>query len=87
MPEHLTDDGLVVGRRTPALREGAPEVLKVGEAAALLRVDEDRLIEAAQQGALPGRMICDDWRFSRAALLDWLGRAQGDHATNTESSR
>ena len=79
--EHLDDDGLVVGH--VALREDAPEVLTAAEAASLLRVDESRLLEAARRHELPGRMIADDWRFSRGALLSWLGRAQDDRETNT----
>ncbi len=67
--EHL-DDGLVVGRA--ALGEDPPEVLTVGEAASLLRVDETPLLEAAGRGELPARRIAGEWRFSRIALLSWL---------------
>lgn len=76
--EHLTDDGLVVGRID--LREEEPEVLTTAEAASLLRVDESQLLDAATRRELPGRMIAGDWRFSRAALLSWLGADHGDHA-------
>jgi hypothetical protein len=68
--EHLTDEGLVVGRI--ALREDAPEVLTAGEAAALLRIDEGPLIDAAAHGEVPGRLIGGEWRFARGALLAWL---------------
>jgi excisionase family DNA binding protein len=79
--EHLTDDGLVVGRielhdsppeppHTPP-----PEVLTPSEAAALLRLDERTLTGAARRGELPGREVGGHWRFSRAALLDWLASA------------
>ena len=73
--EHLTDDGdrLVVGRVT--LREAAPEVLTPDEAAALLRVAEADLATAAEAGEIPGRRIGDEWRFSRDALIAWLGAA------------
>jgi excisionase family DNA binding protein len=71
--EHLTDDGLVVGRLT--LREDTPEVLTLTEAASLLRVDEDELREAAQSGDLPGRQIAGQWRFSSTALMAWLRQA------------
>jgi hypothetical protein len=70
--EHLSDEGLVVGR--VALREDPPEILTSAEAAALLRVDEAQLLAAAQGRELPGRTIGGEWRFSRAALLSWLGR-------------
>jgi excisionase family DNA binding protein len=67
---HLTDDGLVVGHAQ--LHEDAPAVLTAAEAAALLRVDERQLAEAAARGDVPGRRIGAEWRFSREALLAWL---------------
>jgi excisionase family DNA binding protein len=68
--QHLSDTGLVVGR--VALREDAPDVLTAGEAAALLRIDTDQLLAAAERGEVPGRRIGEQWRFARPALLDWL---------------
>jgi excisionase family DNA binding protein len=67
---HLTDDGLVVGQ--VSLREEAPLILTLDEAAELLRLDGSVLHAAAESGQTPGRRIGDQWRFSRAALLDWL---------------
>jgi excisionase family DNA binding protein len=49
------------------------EVLDVAGAADLLRVDEAAIVDLATKGELPGRRIGDQWRFSRAALLSWLG--------------
>jgi len=49
-----------------------PEVLDAAQAAALLQVGEDAILELAERGELPGRKIGDAWRFSRRALLDWL---------------
>jgi excisionase family DNA binding protein len=68
--EHLTDDGLVVGH--VALQETGDEVMTVGEAAALLKLDEQAVIAAAQGGDLPARQIGGHWRFSRSAILAWL---------------
>ncbi len=68
--EHLSDDGLVVGR--VALREDAPEVLTLAEAASLLRLDERDLEAAAQRAELPARQLANQWRFSSTALLAWL---------------
>jgi excisionase family DNA binding protein len=70
---HLGAPELVVGRI--AMREPAPEVLTLGEAAALLRVDEASVVSAAERGDLPGRRIGEEWRFARDALLVWLGAA------------
>jgi excisionase family DNA binding protein len=69
--DHFDGEGLVVGH--VALREPTPEVLTPGEAAALLRIEESQVREAAERGEVPGRQIAGEWRFSRDALLDWLG--------------
>lgn len=55
-------------------RPGRAEVLTLGEAAALLRASEAEVERMAREGALPGRRIAGAWRFSAAALLDWLGQ-------------
>jgi excisionase family DNA binding protein len=61
---------MVVGR--VALREAPHEVLTLGEAAGLLRLEEIVVREAAARDELPGRRIGEHWRFSREALLAWL---------------
>jgi excisionase family DNA binding protein len=53
----------------------AGEVLTLEEAAALLRVDVEALRDWAEAGDVPGRRLGGQWRFSRGALLDWLGAA------------
>jgi excisionase family DNA binding protein len=50
-----------------------PEVLDAAQAAELLAVEEAAIVELAERGELPGRQIGGAWRFSRRALLDWLG--------------
>jgi excisionase family DNA binding protein len=64
---YLDDDGakpeapeLVLGRAHFRPAE-TPDVLTTEQAAAL-----------AEAGELPGRRIGGDWRFPRAALLEWL---------------
>jgi excisionase family DNA binding protein len=49
-----------------------PEVLTLAEAAELLRVEVEALRAWAEAGDVPGRRLGGDWRFRRAALLDWL---------------
>lgn len=49
------------------------EVLDVSEAARLLGISEYTARELARKGAIPGRKVGRQWRFSRKALLDWLG--------------
>jgi excisionase family DNA binding protein len=51
-----------------------PEVLTLAEAAAYLRVTEAELSMIAGSQGLPGQRIGSEWRFSRAAIQDWLRR-------------
>jgi excisionase family DNA binding protein len=68
----LGGEGPVVGHASfrPA---PAPEVLDAAGAAELLLVDEAAVIDLAERGEVPARRIGDAWRFSRRALLEWLG--------------
>ncbi len=73
---HLgNEDDLVIG--SAALREDALEVLTLQEAAAMLRVEDTALQAIAESGDVPCRAIGDEWRFSRTALLTWLGAHDG----------
>jgi excisionase family DNA binding protein len=67
----LPDDRMSVGHHafTPA---PMPDVLTPEQAAELLQVPEQELLELAEAGTLPGRRIGDRWRFSRPALIAWL---------------
>jgi hypothetical protein len=66
-----------------AKKHPLPEVLTLAEAAAWLRVSEEVLHEAAVMGAVPGRMINVEWRFSSDQLRDWLKYPKGN-AVNGE---
>jgi excisionase family DNA binding protein len=55
-----------------AAAQATAEVLDLNEAAAWLRVEVDLLRGLAEAQRLPGRLIGTQWRFSRAALLEWL---------------
>jgi excisionase family DNA binding protein len=50
-----------------------PEVMNAEQAGQLLQIDEKVVIELAEAGKLPGRKLGTAWRFSRAALVAWLG--------------
>ena len=49
------------------------EVLTLEQLATLLELDVDAVRALAEQGDLPGRKLGEQWRFSRAAILAWLG--------------
>jgi excisionase family DNA binding protein len=56
--------------------DDAPEVMNADQAAALLQVEVKLVIELAEQGKLPGRKLGPHWRFSRAALVEWLSEPE-----------
>ena len=74
---YLDDDGkkaapeLVLGRAHFQPAE-SHDVLTLAQAAALLQVDRAEVAALADAGELPGRRIGGEWRFPRAALLEWL---------------
>ncbi len=67
----LGERPLTVGQHSFRPASG-PEVLTAEQAAELLAVDVDAVLELAEHGVLPGRRIAGQWRFARQALLAWL---------------
>jgi excisionase family DNA binding protein len=53
-----------------------PEVMNAEQAAQLLQVEEAVVLELAEAGKLPGRKLGAAWRFSRAALVEWLSKPE-----------
>jgi hypothetical protein len=72
----LLADRLAVGRLEIGDPAGAEEVLTLAEAAALLRLPAEVVGARASAGDLPGRLLADEWRFSRSAVLAWLARGE-----------
>ena len=68
----LVQDHLTVGRHEFFPNE-VEEVLTPDKAADLLRSDAATVIAMAEDGKLPARKVGDEWRFTRSALLRWLG--------------
>ena len=59
---------------TPALGE----VLTLMEAAAHLRISASDVIGQVHSQGLPGRLIGGQWRFSKAAIQQWLATGSPD---------
>jgi excisionase family DNA binding protein len=74
--ETLDQGELTVGHHS--FRPRDPEVLTPDEAAELLQVDPDVVLDLARGGELPGRELAGEWRFARAALLAWLATGTAD---------
>ena len=66
------DEPLTIGRH--AFRPvDPPPVLTADEVAELLQADVADVVALAEAGDLPARRIGTAWRFSREAVLAWLG--------------
>ena len=48
------------------------EIIDLAGAAALLRVDQQAVLDRIREGDFPARRLGDEWRCSRAAILAWL---------------
>jgi excisionase family DNA binding protein len=57
-------------------------VLTLDEAAAFLRLPPAVVAELVRKNELPGRHVAGQWRFHRAALVDWL---QGDRIAGSSA--
>lgn len=49
------------------------DVLNFGEASEFLRIKPDELDNLLREEEIPARKINEQWRFSRSALIKWLG--------------
>jgi excisionase family DNA binding protein len=62
-----------------------PNVLDIQGAADLFGVSPATIRAEAREGRLPGRRLGRHWRFSRPALLDWLGVDEDDEPLSPEA--
>jgi hypothetical protein len=63
------------GRRGPG--RSADDILTAAEVAAVLRVDEQDVVDMAMSGQLRGNQVAGQWRFTWGAVQQW---AWGDGA-------
>jgi len=60
-------------------QSGEPrEVLTIEEAAALLGVSVKTFNKVLHSESIPGRKIGREWKFSRRALIEWIGAGRSD---------
>lgn len=63
------------------------EILNIEEAAALLGVSAKTFNKVLHAENLPARKIGREWKFSRQALIDWVGRGQSADYYREDRSR
>jgi excisionase family DNA binding protein len=54
------------------------EILNIEQAAELLGVSVKTFNKVLHSESLPGRKIGREWKFSRQALIDWIGSGRSD---------
>jgi hypothetical protein len=52
--------------------EPPEEVMTLRETAAFLRASEEAVLHSIVGQGLPGRLVGDEWKFLKSALIDWL---------------
>lgn len=52
------------------------EILNIDGAAALLGVSVKTFSKVLREGDVPGRKVGREWKFSRQALIDWIGNSR-----------
>src|SRR5436309_13037400 len=63
---------------SPAAVNGdATDVMTLSEAAAYLRLPEEEVLRMVREQNLAARQVGSEWRFSREAILRWLGTGPG----------
>ena len=50
-----------------------PEIMNIEEAAALLGVSIKTFNKVLHSESIPARKVGREWKFSRAALIEWVG--------------
>ena len=63
------------------------EILNIEEAAALLGVSPKTFNKVLRSEVLPARKIGREWKFSRRALIDWVGSGRSTEYYKEDSSR
>jgi excisionase family DNA binding protein len=58
------------------MSEQQKEILNVEEACQLLGISSKTFSKILKEGDIPGRKIGREWKFSRQALIDWVGNAR-----------
>lgn len=59
------------------------EILNIDDAAAFLGVSVKTFSKVLREGDVPGRKVGREWKFSRQALIDWIGDARSRNFLDT----
>lgn len=60
------------------------EILNMQEVCELLNVSEKTMIKVLQEEDIPARKIGREWRFSKTAIIEWIGSGNSVEYKNQE---
>lgn len=63
------------------------EILNIDDAAAFLGVSVKTFSKVLREGDVPGRKVGREWKFSRQALIDWIGESRSSHFLDGAEAR
>ncbi|MBU0755925.1 MAG: helix-turn-helix domain-containing protein [Planctomycetes bacterium] len=70
------------------MSEDRKEILTIDEACDLLGISAKTFSKILREEDIPGRKIGREWKFSRQALIDWVGSARArDFLTSRRKKR
>jgi excisionase family DNA binding protein len=67
--------------------EPLPEILTIEQAAELIGVSVKTFNKVLHSQSIPGRKIGREWKFSRRALIEWVGSGRSDQFYREGSAR
>ena len=81
--DHDRDEEALGARRRATMsdipsKQAANDVLDIEQAAELLGVSIKTFNKVLHSESIPGRKIGREWKFSRQALIDWIGAGRSD---------
>lgn len=59
------------------------ELFTFKEAAEFLKISEKTFIKVLQENNVPSRKLGNQWRFSKQALIQWIGEGNSKDFTNS----
>ena len=70
---------------TPTSLNAQRDILTIAEAADLLGVSEKTFNKVLHAQNIPARKVGREWKFSRAALIEWVGAGRSKDFYNSQS--
>ncbi len=74
-------------RKSPLTLPPEQEILNIEEAATLLGVSVKTFAKVLREEDVPGRKVGREWKFSRRALINWVGASHSSSFLDSGDDR